>query len=173
MTNNINNKIKRFYRRFVVSCIVLERNTTLAEIVDSFPEQAALFGVVPEKDLINRFKHVKKACKQVASVNDGDSIGQYLLSYVKSVFVFSRWYLSDVNAAIDINELTCYEILAKAEYFIQQGDLETAAKLMSQMKGVARKLCSDWLNEVRLLLETKQTAVLLQAYAASIAAGLE
>jgi len=78
-----------------------------------------------------------------------------------------------VNAAIDIDKLTSYEILAKAEYFIQQGDLETAAKLMSQMKGVARKLCGDWLNEVRLLLETKQTAILLQAYAASIAAGLE
>lgn len=150
-----------------------ERNTTLAEIVDSFPEQAALFGVVPEKDLINRFKRVKDVCKKVAAVNDGDSIGMYLLSYIKSVFVFSRWYLTDANEPVNVDDLTSYEILAKAEHFIQQGDLETAAKLMGQLKGVARKMCVDWLNEVRLLLETKQTATLLQAYAASLTAGLE
>jgi len=150
-----------------------DRNSSLAEIVDSFPEQAALFGVIPEKDLINRFKKVKDVCKKVAAVSDGDSLSMYLLSYIKSIFVFSRWYLTDVDEPVDVNELTSYEILAKAEYFIQQGDLETAAKLMSQLKGVARKLCGDWLNEVRLLLETKQTAILLQAYAASLTAGLE
>ena len=150
-----------------------ERDTTLAEIVDSFPEQATLFGVVPEKDLINRFKHVKDACKRVAAVQDGDSIMKYLLSYVKSMFVISRWYLTDVDQAVDIDKLTSYEILAKAEHFIREGDLETATKLMSQLKGVARKLSSDWLNEARLLLETKQTALLLQAYAASLQAGLE
>ncbi|XP_066931004.1 MICOS complex subunit MIC60-like [Clytia hemisphaerica] len=150
-----------------------ERDTTLAEIVDSFPEQATLFGVVPEKDLINRFKHVKDACKRVAAVQDGDSIVKYFMSYVKSMFVISRWYLTDVDQAVDMDKLTSYEVLAKAEHYIREGDLETATKLMSQLKGVARKLSSDWLNEARLLLETKQTALLLQAYAASLQAGLE
>ena len=151
----------------------IERNETLTEIVDSFPEQAVLFGVVPEKDLLQRFKRVKASCKRVAAVGDGDSLLKYVLSYVKSVFVVSRWYLTDVAEAVDVDKLTCYEILAKAEHFIEEGDLDTAAKLMSQLKGVARKLSGDWLNEVRLLLETKQTALLLQAYAASLAAGLE
>lgn len=158
----------------VISILQLvEQNATLTEIVDSFPEQAVLFGVVPEKDLINRFKHVKAACKRVAAVQDGDSILKYVMSYVKSMFVVSRWYLTDVGEAVDVEKLTCYEILAKAEHFIQEGDLETAAKLMSQLTGVARKLSGDWLNEVRLLLETKQTVMLLQAYTASLAAGLE
>lgn len=142
-------------------------------MVESIPEQAALFGVIPEKELMNRFKQVKHECKKVAMVGEGDSIGMYLLSYVKSLFVISTWYLQDAHCAIDLNELTNYEILAKAEYFIQEGDLETAAKLMSQLEGVPRKLCGDWLNEVRLFLETKQTSLLLQAYAASLTVGLE
>ena len=173
---------KFYFLQFYIKCLSIytshffflsEQNATLTEIVDSFPEQAVLFGVVPEKDLINRFKHVKAACKRVAAVQDGDSILKYVVSYVKSVFVVSRWYLTDVGEAVDVEKLTCYEILAKAEHFIQEGDLETAAKLMSQLTGVARKLSGDWLNEVRLLLETKQTVMLLQAYTASLAAGLE
>lgn len=150
-----------------------ERNETLTEIVNSIPEEAALFGVIPEKHLINRFKHVKRECKKVAMVSEGDSLGMYALSYIKSLFVFSRWYLRNAEGEIDLDELSSYEILSKAEYFTQQGDLETAAKFMSQLKGVPRKLCGDWLNEVRLFLETKQTALLLQAYAASLTVGLE
>lgn len=143
-------------------------------MVNCIPEEAALFGVIPEKDLLNRFKRVKQECKKVAMVSEGDSLGMYLLSYVKSLFVLNSWYANDIESRIDPEEATTYELLAKAEYFItQEGDLETAAKLMSQLKGVPRKLCGDWLNEVRLFLETKQTALLLQAYAASLTVGFE
>jgi len=169
----LNGRTRTLMPEMIAILQLSERDTTLAEIVDSFPEQATLFGVVPEKDLINRFKHVKDACKRVAAVQDGDSIVKYFMSYVKSMFVISRWYLTDVDQAVDMDKLTSYEILAKAEHYIREGDLETATKLMSQLKGVARKLSSDWLNEARLLLETKQTALLLQAYAASLQAGLE
>ena len=133
-----------------------------------------MFGVIPEKDLIQRFKHVKSVCKKVALIDEqGGSIGTYLISYVKSLFVYSGWYQRNIESSIDLENLGPYEILSKADYFIQEGDLEQAAKFMSQLKGAARKLSSDWLYEVRLLLETKQTAQLLIAYAAALNAGTE
>lgn len=141
----------------------------IEEIVGSFPQDAASIGVIPEKELLLRFKDVKSACKKVAMVGEqGGAVPTYLLSYLKSLFMFSFWYKGSFENEVDVDNLDPYEILAKAEYYAFEGNLEQAAKLMSQLKGVPRKLCNDWLKETRLLLETKQTACLLMAYAASL-----
>lgn len=150
------------------------QNKAIEEIVDSFPESAATIGVIPEKELLSRFKHVKKACKKVAMVGEeGGAIPTYALSYLKSLFMFSAWYRSNFENEVDLNRLDPYEILAKAEHYALEGDLEQTAKFMSQLKGAPRKLCSDWLRETRLFLETKQTANLLMAYAASLSVAYE
>jgi len=149
-------------------------NTVIEEIVASVPTEATSLGVVPEKELLARFEGVKSACKKVALVGDeGGALPLYALSYIKSLFVFSAWYKGESNNEIDVEQLGPYEILAKAEYFIQNGDLEQATKFMSQLKGVSRKLCNDWLKEARLYLETKQTATLLMAYASSLSVAVE
>lgn len=103
----------------------------------------------------------------------GGAVPTYLLSYLKSLFMFSFWYKGSFESDVDVDNLDPYEILAKAEYYALEGDLEQVAKFMTQLKGVPRKLCSDWLKETRLLLETKQTASLLMAYAASLNVGYE
>ena len=152
---------------------ILGNCQVLQEIIASFPEDAARMGVVPEKLLLERFKRVKSACKKVGMVNEGGSILKYGLSFIKSFFVISQWYQMNMDEQIDLEKLDTYEILAKAEYFASQGDLLQAAKFISQLKGVSRKLSHDWLKETILLLETRQTANLLSAYVASLCAEME
>jgi len=157
-----------------ISSIMQFPDATIDAIVSSIPKAAVDSGVVPEKLLIQRFSDLKRDCKQVAMVKDENgSFLAYTLSYIKSLLVFPRFYQSGLDSDIDIEKIGPYEILEKAEYYIQKGDLVQAAKLMSQLKGVSKRLSADWLNEVRLLLETKQMADFLMAYAGSRISGFE
>jgi len=147
----------------------------LSTIISTIPKCAASSGVIPENTLLQHFNDIKPVCKRVAMVKDeGASMFAYAFSYIKSLFVISQFYHRHISDDIDPESLGPYEILEKADYYIQQGDLEQAAKFMSQLKGVPGKLCSNWLKEVRLLLETKQSASLLTTYVVgSLIAGFE
>lgn len=146
----------------------------LSELLSSLSDSAAQFGVVTEAALMRQFHDIKHICKQVAAVQDKESsVFVYIFSYVKSWFVYSSFYEKESNMDINPNLLGAYEILERADYCIQQGDLEQAAKFMSQLKGVPRNISAEWLREVRLLLEAKQSVNLLLAYVTSLAAGFE
>jgi len=146
-----------------------ENDPILAQIISSFPDRASKSGVIPETVLFQDFKEKKRLCQRVAYVDDTNkSLMVYAFSYIKSWFVISSFYRQQPDQGVDIESLGPFEILEKAEYFIEQGDLEQAAKFMSQLKGVGRKLCAGWLDEVRLLLETKLLTNFLKAYAGSI-----
>lgn len=152
-----------------------DNDNILSTILSTVPKYAVSSGVIPENTLIQHFNDIKPVCMRVAMVKDeGASVFAYAFSYIKSLFVFSRFYQRHVLDEVDLESLGPYEILEKADYYIQQGDLEQAAKFISQLKGVPKKLCTNWLKEVRLLLETKQSMDLLMAYViGSLIAGFE
>ncbi|CAO1617691.1 unnamed protein product [Sympodiomycopsis kandeliae] len=57
-------------------------------------------------------------------------------------------------------------ILARAEYaLLQRKDLDTAAREINQLKGWAKVLAEDWLNESRKRLEVEQSLKIVQAEA--------
>jgi len=137
----------------------------LTTIVSTIPQSASQLGVIPERALAQTFNDIKRVCMRVAAVKDTNASAlAYAFSYIKSLFVYSRFYQRHIADECDLERLGAYEILEKADYYIQQGDLEQAAKFMSQLKGVPRNICDGWLKEVRLLLETKQSIKLLTAY---------
>jgi len=159
-----------------VSDIVLcdEEDPLLVKIVSTLPDRAKNTGIVPETVLTQEFREKKRLCMRVAAVQDGSSsFFTYAFSYIKSFFVVTSPYRGQMSDEVSVDSLNAYEILEKAEYCVQRGDLEQAAKFMSQLNGVARKLCATWVDEVRLLLETKQSVNLLMAYVGSLIAGYE
>jgi len=145
----------------------------LVTIVATLPKCAIDFGVIPEHVLRQRFYDTKHVCKKAGSVRDELSLFSYAFSYIKSYFVIPWFYKRGYEDEIDVGNVSSYELLEKADYYIQQGDLEQAAKFMNQLKGVPQKLASDWIKEVILLLETKQSANLLMAYAGLLNVGFE
>lgn len=53
---------------------------------------------------------------------------------------------------------------------MERGDFEQALRYMNLLKGGAKAVAKDWMEETTILLETQQAANVLKAYA--IASGL-
>ncbi|CAG0919118.1 unnamed protein product [Notodromas monacha] len=58
--------------------------------------------------------------------------------------------------------------LLVSRFYLHRDDLIQAVKYMNLLKGAPRHVASDWLNEARLHLETRQAADALLAHAAGI-----
>ena len=147
--------------------LVADNNETVQFVLGTIPEIAIVDGVCTEEGLKSRFANVKSICKRVAMVGDNVSLWTYLLSTVRSFLVFETQAKRDITNDVDPEALTPYEVLAKAQNCIDSGDLELAVKFMSLLKGLPRKLASDWLRESRAYLETKQASDFLLAFVAS------
>ena len=142
-------------------------DSVVTQVLESVPEVAAKRGVYSEEDLRSRFYKVRRACRRVAMVrgSDGGPL-TYLLSYMQSFLVFDTFDPARDGEMVDLDNVDTFELLARAEYYLRQGDLELAARFVNQLRGETRRLSRDWLKEARLLLETRQAANFLTAYAA-------
>lgn len=144
-------------------------------ILDSMPEVALHRGVWTESGLMERFKRVDKVCRQVAMVDEtagvNGSIFRYFLSSFQAKLMVpgvSKIY-ENPDEEVDVKELhNVFFLLDNAQACLDRGDLPQAVRFVNQLNGEPRRAISDWLNEARLLLETKQlsTALLASASAA-------
>uniref|UniRef100_A0A1B0BMJ6 MICOS complex subunit MIC60 n=1 Tax=Glossina palpalis gambiensis TaxID=67801 RepID=A0A1B0BMJ6_9MUSC len=151
---------------------VAEGDELVTVVIQNLPVEAAERGVYPEDALRERFLNVERIARKVALIPEqGASLPKYFLSYLQSLFILkpsdpiSKAELQ--NAKFDYSKLDVYEILNRARYFIDHGDLMMALKYMNLLQGAPRKIASDWLKETRLLLETQQAANTLMAHAAA------
>jgi mitofilin len=55
-------------------------------------------------------------------------------------------------------------VLARAEYLLNEKDLDGAARQVNQLQGWAGKLAGDWLREARKRLEVEQALQVSQEY---------
>ncbi|XP_014773687.1 MICOS complex subunit Mic60 [Octopus bimaculoides] len=137
-------------------------------ILNSIPAVAIERGVWTEDALKERFVKVKKVCKNVAMIEaPGASLFKYFLSYLQSFLIFEAAYIKIEKDPINVEELTTFAILANADHYLEKGDIERAVRLMNQLHGQSRYVASDWLQEAKLFLETRQAAEALIAFAAA------
>ncbi|CAH0388097.1 unnamed protein product [Bemisia tabaci] len=141
-------------------------------IVKAIPEEALSRGVYPENALKQRFFKVEQAAYRVAIVPEGGASLSYLfLSFLQSFFIIRA--SNPIPASeladqpIDVSALDNYDILQRARYWLDRGDLAQTLKYMNLLQGGSRAIASDWMNEVRLLLETKQAAQTLVFHSTS------
>ncbi|KAK6185608.1 hypothetical protein SNE40_007805 [Patella caerulea] len=141
-------------------------------VLQSVPEEALMRGVWTEDSLKERFPKVKRICKRVAMIDEnGGTLFRYFLSYFQSFFIFNSVYAKSDSDSIEISELDTFNILAHADYFLEKGDLLQAVRFMNQLQGEPRRVASDWLKEAKLLLETRQAAYALTAFASASGLG--
>lgn len=137
-------------------------------VLETIPNEAIKRGVWTEKELFNRFDKVHKVCRRVALVDEtGGTLFNFFLSYLQSLFVFTTAKPFSSTDKVDVNQLDTFVILDNAKYHLEQGDLETALRFMNQLTGEPRKVAADWIQEARLLLETRQAADALLAHASN------
>lgn len=141
-------------------------------LINSIPEEALDRGVWTEDSLRERFPRVNKVCRRVAMIDEtGNSLFMYFLSYIQSFFVFDSVYAKSEDDYVDLDKLDTFSILGHAEYWLEKGDLEQAVRFMNQLTGAPRHVASDWLKEAKLLLETRQAAYALTAFASASGLG--
>jgi mitofilin len=154
------------------------------QVVSSLPAKALERGVYSEETLIERFATVQRVCRRVAMVDErGGSVPRYLLSYIQSLFVFSRppraaldksageGEVDSDDILVDVKALTTFDIVDEAQNALRAGRLDLAVRLVNQLRGEPRRVASDWINDARLLLEARQASHALLAFSAATGAG--
>lgn len=68
----------------------------------------------------------------------------------------------------DINLNSTFNILDHAQSYLENGNIESAIRLMQQLKGEPYRLAKDWIKDAICLLEIKQACQLLTAYISGV-----
>lgn len=149
-----------------------EGDELVGVVLKGLPEQAKKRGVYPEDALRERFIKVEEVARRLALIPaEGARLPMYFLSYLQATLIarpdvpISKDELE--NKPFDFSKLDTYDILNRARYWLDRGDLVKTVQYVNLLQGAPRKAALDWLNEARLLLETQQAASTLMAHAAS------
>uniref|UniRef100_A0A182MLL2 MICOS complex subunit MIC60 n=1 Tax=Anopheles culicifacies TaxID=139723 RepID=A0A182MLL2_9DIPT len=149
-----------------------EGDELVAVVLKGLPETAVKRGVYPEDALRERFLKVEEVSRRLALIPaDGARLPMYVLSYLQAALIarpdkpISQDELE--NKPFDFSKLDTYDILNRARYWLDRGDLVKTVQYVNLLQGAPRKAALDWLNEARLLLETQQAAGTLMAHAAA------
>ncbi|EDR08488.1 uncharacterized protein LACBIDRAFT_294229 [Laccaria bicolor S238N-H82] len=116
-------------------------------------------GVEPFADLASWFaSEVAPKVSQVALVPDENAgVLSYLASRALSSLRFKR------NGLVEGDDVL--SVLARAEYYLNEKDLDTATRELNQLKGPAKTLLHDWLEAARRRLEVQQALDVIQTQA--------
>lgn len=149
-----------------------EGDELVGVVLKALPEASKNRGVYPEDALRERFIKVEQVSRRLALVPaEGARLPMYFLSFLQAALIvkpdvpISKDELE--NKPFDFSKLDTYDILNRARYWLDRGDLVKTVQYMNLLQGASRKAAMDWLNEARLLLETQQAANTLMAHAAS------
>jgi len=128
-------------------------------------EQAINRGVYTPDALRRRFDGVRRVARRVAMIDEsGGTMARYILSYLQSLFVLRSTLASDAD---DVSEMSVFALLDNAANCLKYGDIEQAVRYVNQLVGEPRRVASEWLDEARSLMETRQAAELILAFASA------
>jgi MICOS complex subunit MIC60 len=98
--------------------------------------------------LVDRFRRVATEVRKASLLPEDAGVASHASSYVLSKILFKKKGLATGD---DVES-----ILTRTETFLEEGDLDGAAREMNGLKGWAKTLSKDWLGEVRKVLEVQQ-----------------
>lgn len=105
-------------------------------------------GVSNSSELIDRFRRVATEVRKASLLPEDAGVASHASSYVLSKVMFKKQGLA---AGDDVES-----ILTRTQTFLEEGDLDAAAREMNGLTGWAKTLSRDWLGEVRKVLEVRQ-----------------
>ena len=119
-------------------------NTAIASINPSAYQR----GVPTSAQLIDRFRRVAGEVRKAALLPEDAGVASHAASLLVSRFLFKK----NGRAVGDDIE----SVLTRTETLLEEGNLNDAAREMNGLQGWAKTLSSDWLVEVRRVLEVRQ-----------------
>ncbi|XP_017777213.1 PREDICTED: MICOS complex subunit Mic60 [Nicrophorus vespilloides] len=155
-----------------VKSAAAENDELVKVVIEGIPSEAKERGVFPEDALRERFLKVEKVARSMALLPEtGGFLHMYFLSYLQSMLLLKSTNpipQAELNdESVDFTKLGTNEILQRARYWMDRGDFAQTLRYMNLLKGAARAVAKQWMNEARILLETQQAANTLMSYAAA------
>lgn len=105
-------------------------------------------GISTSAELIDRFRRVADEVRKASLLPDDAGVASHASSRILSKIMFKKQGLA---AGDDVES-----ILTRTQTYLEEGDLDNAAREMNGLTGWAKTLSRDWLGEVRKVLEVQQ-----------------
>lgn len=139
-------------RPFIKELVALKEiaadDSVVNAAISSINPTAYQRGISTSQDLFDRFRRVATEVRKASLLPEDAGVASHASSYVLSKVMFKKQGLA---AGDDVES-----ILTRTQTFLEEGDLDGAAREMNGLNGWAKTLSRDWLGEVRKVLEVKQ-----------------
>ncbi|XP_047512577.1 MICOS complex subunit Mic60-like [Pieris napi] len=143
-------------------------------VLKAIPGSVREKGIVPESVLRDRYHKMENLALKVALVeHDGAVLPVYILSWLQSVLLFMK--ISgipqeefDKPPKEPFQHLDTYDLLQRARFWIERGNLAAAIRYVSALEGASRAAAATWADDARAYLETRQAAEAVLAHAAAL-----
>ncbi|THX01722.1 hypothetical protein D6D13_08731 [Aureobasidium pullulans] len=129
---------------------ISNNNELVSAAIASIPPTAYQRGVPSSAHLIDRFRRVASEVRKAALLPEDAGIASHAASAVLSRFMFNKQG-AGMPEGDDVEA-----ILSRTQVFLEEGDIDGAAREMNSLGGWAGVLSKDWVAECRRVLETKQ-----------------
>jgi mitofilin len=116
--------------------------------ISSINPSAYQRGISTPAELIDRFRRVATEVRKASLLPDDAGVASHASSLILSKLMFKKQGLA---AGDDVES-----ILTRTQTYLEEGDLDNAAREMNGLNGWAKTLSRDWLGEVRKVLEVQQ-----------------
>lgn len=140
-----------FLREMAALKEVASDNDVIAAAIASINPAAYQDGVSTHTQLVDRFRHVAEEVRKAALLPQDAGIAAHAGNWVLSKVLFRRREVGVEEDAGDVES-----VLTRTERWLEEGDVDKAAREVNQLRGWARILAMDWLREARRVLEVKQ-----------------
>ncbi|XP_023947252.2 MICOS complex subunit Mic60 isoform X3 [Bicyclus anynana] len=127
-------------------------------------------GILTEKTLRDKFDTLEKSAAKVALIGrEGATLPLYFLSWLQSKLLFQK--LAEIpkdeldNKPIDFSKLDTFDIIQRARYHMDHGNLSIALRYVNLLQGAPRAVAKPWSDAARRHLEIKQAAEAVMAHA--------
>ncbi|KAF8540971.1 mitochondrial inner membrane protein-domain-containing protein [Trichophaea hybrida] len=148
---------KPFLREMAALKEVAGDDEVIRAAIASINPAAYQNGVSTHTQLMERFRKLSGEVRLAALLPEDAGIAAHAGNWVLSKLMFKKNGLAQGN---DVES-----ILAKTETYLEEGNVDSAAREMNQLSGWARTLANDWLREARLVLEIQQALDVIAAEA--------
>lgn len=139
---------KPFIKELVALKEIAANDDVVDAAISSINPSAYQKGVSSPSYLIDRFRRVAGEVRKASLLPDDAGVASHASSWALSHLMFKKQGLAEGD---DVES-----ILTRTHTFLEEGDLDAAAREMNGLEGWAKTLSRDWLGEVRKVLEVQQ-----------------
>ncbi|XP_045539933.1 MICOS complex subunit Mic60 isoform X2 [Papilio machaon] len=139
-------------------------------VLNGIPQEARQKGIATEKCLLDKFEKLERTAMKVALIGrEGASLPVYFLSWLQSKLLFQKF--AEIpedelnNKPTDFTKLDTFDIIQRARYHMDHGDLQSALRYVNLLQGAPRAAAGDWADAARHHLEVRQAAQAVMAHA--------